>query len=312
MAGHEWLLIGLAQALFILLVAPFFAGVARTLRAKLHSRKGPDVFQNYRDIFKLIKRQEVVPAQASWVFRLTPYVVMAATLLIAMVIPILTRQSPLGMAGDLIAVVYLVTVVRFFFAIAGLDSGSGFAGIGGSREVALAVLVEPTIILVLFVVALLAGSTNLGTISQKVAAGEIPYSPAVWLGMVAFAVATFIETGKLPFDLAEAEQEIQEGPLTEYSGRSLAILKWTLYMKQVVAIALFVAVFFPYGTAAVVSTSSLLASMGSFLLKVTGFYVAAALLENGMARLLLFKTPAVTWGAFGTALLSFVFYLANV
>lgn len=313
MPGNQLLLIGLVQTLFVLLVAPIFTGLSRTLRAKLHSRKGPDIFQNYRDIFKLIKRQEVVPAQASWVFRLTPSIVMATTLLIAMVIPILTLQSPLGIAGDLIAVVYLLAVVRFFFALAGLDSGSGFGGIGASREMALAVLVEPTIILVLFLVALLAGSTDLGIISQKVAAGEISYySPAVWLGMASFAVATFIETGKLPFDLAEAEQEIQEGPLTEYSGRSLAVLKWSLYMKQVVVIALFLAVFFPFGSAAVVSTSSLLVSMATFLLKVTGFYVIAALLENSMARLLLFKAPTVTWVAFGIALLSFVFYLANV
>lgn len=313
MPGNELLPIGLAQALLVLLVAPLFTGFSRTLRAKLHSRKGPGIFQNYRDIFKLIQRQEVVPAQAGWVFRFTPYIVMATTLLIAMVLPVLTLQSPLGMAADLIAVVYLFTVVRFFFALAGLDSGSGFAGIGASREMALAVLVEPTIILVLFVVALLAGTTDLGTISQKVAAGEISYfSPAVWLAMASFAVATFIETGKLPFDLAEAEQEIQEGPLTEYSGRSLALLKWGLYMKQVVVIALFLAVFFPYGSAAVVSTSSLLVSTAVFLLKVAGFYVIAALLENSMARLLLFKAPAVTWAAFGIALLSFVFYLANV
>lgn len=313
MEGIKLLLVGLVQALFILLVAPLFTGFSRTLRAKLHSRKGPDIFQNYRDIFKLIKRQEVVPAQASWIFRFTPYIAMATNLLIAMMIPILTLQSPLGMIGDLIAVVYLFALARFFFAIAGLDSGSGFAGIGASREMSLAALVEPTIILVLFVMALLAGSTDLGTISQKVAAGEISYySPAVWLGIAAFVVATFIETGKLPFDLAEAEQEIQEGPLTEYSGRSLAILKWSLYMKQVVAIALFLAVFFPSGSAAVISTSSLLVSAAIFLLKVAGFYLIAALLENGMARLLLFRTPAVTWVAFGIALLSFVFYLANV
>ncbi|MBE3573368.1 MAG: respiratory chain complex I subunit 1 family protein [Moorella humiferrea] len=313
MPVNKLLLIGLVQALLVLLTAPLFTGFARTLRAKLHSRRGPGIFQDYRDIFKLIKRQEVVPAQASWVFRSAPYVVMATTLLIAMMVPILTLQSPLGMAGDLIAVVYLFALARFFFALAGLDSGSGFAGMGASREMALSVLVEPTIILVLFVVALLAGSTDLGTISQKVAAGEISYySPAIWLGMLAFAIATFIETGKLPFDLAEAEQELQEGPLTEYSGRSLAILKWNLYMKQVVVISLFLAVFFPFGSAAVVSTSSLLVSMAIFILKVAGFYVIAALLENGMARLLLFKAPEVTWVAFGMALLSFVFYLANV
>ncbi|MDI3257106.1 MAG: respiratory chain complex I subunit 1 family protein [Kyrpidia sp.] len=312
MPGSTLFLIGLVQAVLVLLAAPLFTGLSRTLRAKIHSRKGPDILQDYRDILKLIKRQEVVPAQAGWVFRATPYVLMATVLLLAMMIPILTLQAPMGLAGDLIAVVYLLTVFRFFFSLAGLDSGSIFAGIGASREMALGVLTEPAIILVLFVIALLSGSTDLGTISQKVAAGAFSYSsPVVWLGMVAFAVATFIETGKLPYDLAEAEQEIQEGPLTEFSGRGLALLKWSLGIKQVVVIALFLAVFFPFGSAAALSFSSLLISMILFLLKVAFCYVIAALLENSMARLLLFKAPAVTWGVFGIALLSFVFYVAS-
>jgi hydrogenase-4 component C len=313
MSGGTLFLVGLLQAVLVLLVAPFFTGLSRTLRAKLHSRRGPSIFQDYRDIYKLIKRQEVVPAQASWVFRVAPYLIMASILLISMMIPILTLQSPLGMAGDLIAVVYLFTVFRFFFSLAGLDSGSGFAGIGASREMSLGVLVEPIIILVLFVMALLSGSTNLGIISQQVATGKLSYdSPAIWLAMMAFAVATFIETGKLPYDLAEAEQEIQEGPLTEYSGRSLAILKWSLGIKQVAVIALFVAVFFPFGSAVVISPASILLAMVLFLLKLAIAYVVAALLENSMARFLLFKTPAVTWVVFGVAMLSYVFYLARV
>jgi len=313
MAVSTSLLIGLGQAVLLLLVAPLFTGLSRVLRAKLHARKGPDLFQDYRDLLKLLKREEVVPTQASWVFRATPYIVMAATLLIAMMIPIVTRQAPLGMAGDLLAVVYLLTLIRFFLSLGGLDSGSGFAGIGASREMALGVLVEPTVILVLFVLASLSGSTDLGTISQKMAAGELPYDhPAIWLGMAAFAVATFMETGRIPFDLAEAEPEIQEGPLTEYSGRALALLKWSLALKQVVVIALFLAVFVPFGSAAVAGPVPIFVSLLVFLLKVAGFFVVAALLENSMARLHLFKAPAVTWAVFGLALLSFVFYLAGM
>lgn len=306
------LLIGFVQALFLLLVTPFFTGLSRVLRAKIHSRKGPSILQDYRDIFKLFKRQEVVPAQASWVFRVTPYVIMATMLLICMMIPILTLEAPLGMLGDLIVVVYLLTLFRFFFSISGLDSGSGFAGIGASREMALGVLVEPTIILVLFVVALLSGTTNLGIISQKMVTGEISYlNPAIILGMTAFAVATFIESGKIPFDLAEAETEIQEGPLTEYSGRSLAVMKWSLGLKQMVVTALYLAIFFPFGIAEELTLTSILLSTIFFLIKVVVIYVIAALLENSMARFVLFKTPAVTWVIFGISLLSYVFYIVN-
>ena len=306
------IVLGLLQALVVLLVAPLFSGFSRVMRAKMHSRRGPSLLQNYRDLVKLMKRQEVVSEQASWVFRATPYISMAAMLLVAMIIPIFTIQSPFGWVGDLILVIYLFALSRFFFSLAGLDTGSTFGGIGARREMLISVLIEPVILLVLFVVALLAGSTNLGVISAKIATGQIPYYTSVWLGMLAFAFASFVEMGKLPFDLAEAEQELQEGPLTEYSGRSLAIMKWGIYMKQVVLVSLFIAVFLPFGTMITASVLSAAIAVIAFFVKAFIFYAVVALLENAMARVRFLKASAVTWAALGAALLSFVFYLANV
>lgn len=306
-------LIGFLQALFVLLLAPFFAGLARVLRAKMHSRKGPPLFQYYYDIIKLMKRQEVRPAQATWVFRATPYMIMVSVLLIAALIPMWVLQSPFGVVGDMILVIYLFAMVRFFLAMSGFDSGSGFAQIGVARELALGVLVEPAIMLVLFIIALFAGSTNLGTMSQMIALGEVSYtSPAIWLGMAAFAVASFIETGKLPFDLAEAEQEVQEGPLTEYSGPGLALLKWGIFAKQVVVLSLFLAIFFPFGSAATPGLPGVLGAAVLFFLKLFCLYVVVAVVENSMARLTLFRAPHITWVALGIALLSFVFYLVQI
>jgi hydrogenase-4 component C len=305
-------LIGLFQALLLLLAAPLFSGLSRVLRAKMHNRRGPGVLQNYRDLVKLIKRQQVVPAQASGVFQITPYVLMSTMLLIAMIIPILTLQSPLGRVGDLILVIYLFALARFFYSLAGLDSGNGLAGIAANREMSLAILIEPVMLLVLFVVALLAGSTDLGTISRRMARGEIPFHAAVWLGMAAFAFAALIEMGKLPFDLAEAEQELQEGPQAEYSGHSLALIKWSLYLKQLLVIALFVSVFLPFGGAAGSDWLALMPAGAVFGIKALFSYLLLAVLENGMARVRFLKASEVTWVVFGTALLSFVFYLANV
>jgi hydrogenase-4 component C len=308
------ILIGLLQALVVLLAAPLFSGFSRVLRAKIQSRKGPPLLQNYLDIIKLMKRQEVIPAQTSWVFRATPYIMMASMLLIACIIPIFTTQSPFGMVGDLITVVYLFAISRFFFSLAGLDSGSSFGGTGARREMLLSVLIEPTMMLIVFVMALLAGSTNLGVISTKVAIGTVPYLMAVWLGMISFAFASFVEMGKLPFDLAEAEQELQEGPLTEYSGHSLALLKWGIYMKQMVVVALFLSLFLPFGSMNMETPTIVfgLLAVLAFLLKVGIFFTVIALLENTMARVRVYKASAVTWIALSTALLSFVFYLANV
>ncbi|MDK2881320.1 MAG: hydrogenase-4 component [Clostridia bacterium] len=306
-------LLGILQAVFVVLAAPLLAGFARVLRAKMHSRTGPPILQYYYDLWKLLKRQDVSPAPATWVYRLTPYIVFSCAFLMAMIIPMVTLEAPLGYTGDLIVVIYLLAAIRFFTALSGIDSGSGFAGVGSIRELALSVLVEPALILVLLIMALFAGSTNLGAISLMIAQGEIPYtSPAVWLGMAALAVASFVEMGKLPFDLAEAEQELQEGPLTEYSGRRLAVLEWGLFMKQLVVASLFLAVFFPFGSAVSLSPPAVLAGLAFFLVKLAVCYFLAAVVENSMCRLTIYKAPGATWVALGIALLSFVFYLVEI
>ncbi|MBV8241281.1 MAG: NADH-quinone oxidoreductase subunit H, partial [Hyphomicrobiales bacterium] len=219
-------LVGVAQALLLLLLAPLLSGMSRVLRAKFHSRQGPPILQDYRDLGKLLARAEIIPAEAGVVFRVTPYALLVAMLLVAMAIPGLMTRSPVSATGDLIAVIYLFALGRFFFALSGVDSGSMFGGIGAARETTLAVLNEPVMVLSLFVVALLAGSTNLGVISASIFAGPTPAFAATAMAMVAFAFAIFLEMGKLPLDLVEAEQELQEGPLTEYSGCALGLIKW--------------------------------------------------------------------------------------
>ncbi len=314
----EMILIGLFQAIGLLAIAPLFSGFSRVLRAKMHNRRGPSIFQNYRDLAKLMKRQEVVSSQADRVFRLTPYIAIVSMLLAATIVPMFTVQSPFGSIGDLIVVIYLYALWRFFFSVSGLESGSPLGGIGAKRELIISVLIEPVMLLVLFVMALLAGSTNLGSISAKVASGQIPYYTSVWLGMLAFAFATLVEMGKLPFDLAEAEQELQEGPLAEFSGRSLALMKWAIYLKQLVLVALFLSIFLPFGNVTVTSfldmsvvVAALIAAI-FFLLKVAVCYFIVALFENAMARVRFVKASIATWAALGAAILSFVFYLANV
>jgi hydrogenase-4 component C len=311
--NHFWLIgIGVIQAILLLLLAPLYSGFARVMRAKMHSRQGPPLMQNYRDITKLMTRQEVVSEQAGWIFRVMPYLSLACMFLAAMIIPVLVTDSPLEAAGDLILIIYLFALPRFFFAVAGLESGSTFGGIGARRELLVSALVEPILLMIIFVMALLAGTTNLGRISTEVATGAFPYSLAYLLGMAAFAFAAYVEMGKIPFDLGEAEQEVQEGPLAEYSGRSLAILKWSIYLKQLVLVALFLALFIPFGAMPQLSVIGFVIALIVFPLKALLWYFIAAVLENAMARNRFMSAPAVVWMALGLAFLSFVFYLANV
>ena len=304
--------IGLLQALLIAVAAPWFSGFSRVLRAKMHSRHGPPILQNYYDLIKLMKRQEILPSQGNLVFRIAPYLTVVSALLVAMIVPILITQSPFGWVGDMILVIYLLALSRFFTSLSGISSGSTFGGAGARRELFLSALIEPLMLLVLFVMALLAGSTNLGVISTGVATGKLPYYATVWLGMISFAFVAFVEAGKLPFDLAEAEQELQEGPLTEYSGRGLALMKWGAYMKQLAVVALFLAVFIPCGSATVLSPWAVVLALFVFLLKAAVLFFAASLVENVMARVRFIKAPAVTWIALGVGLLCFAFYLVKI
>ncbi|EJV7387441.1 hydrogenase 4 subunit HyfC [Escherichia coli] len=300
----------LAQAV-ILLLTPLFTGISRQIRARMHSRRGPGIWQDYREIHKLFKRQEVAPISSGLMFRLMPWVLISSMLVLAMALPLFITVSPFAGGGDLIPLIYLLALFRFFFALSGLDTGSPFAGVGASRELTLGILVEPMLILSLLVLALIAGSTHIEMISNTLATGWNSPLTTV-LALLACGFACFIEMGKIPFDVAEAEQELQEGPLTEYSGAGLALAKWGLGLKQVVMAALFVALFLPFGRAQELSLACLLTSLVVTLLKVLLIFVLASIAENTLARGRFLLIHHVTWLGFSLAALAWVFWLTGL
>lgn len=300
----------LAQALILFACAPLLSGVTRVCRARLHNRRGPGVMQEYRDLFKLLGRQSVAPAASGWVFRLMPLVMIAVMFTIATALPVVTLASPLPGAGDLITLIYLFAIARFFFAIAGLDTGSPFTAIGASREAMLGVLVEPMLLLGLWTAAQVAGSTHISHIAAMVYHWPVAHSLPLLLALAACAFATFIEMGKLPFDLAEAEQELQEGPLSEYSGAGFALLKWGVSLKQLVVLQMFVGVFLPWGEMPYFSLGGLLLAVVVAVAKLLSGVLIIALFENSMARLRFGAASRVTWAGFGLAFLAFVSLLA--
>lgn len=301
----------LCQALLLLALTPLFTGLSRQIRARMHSRRGPGILQDYRDLQKLLKRQSVAPASSGLMFRLMPWVLLSSMLLVAMTLPLFVRASPFAGAGDLITLIYLFALFRFFFALSGLDTGSPFAGLGASRELTLGILVEPMLILSLLVLALLAGSTNISTISATLASGWL--SPvATLLALLACGFACFIEMGKIPFDVAEAEQELQEGPLTEYAGAGLALVKWGVGLKQVVMASLFVALFFPFGNAESLTPGALILALFLTLLKLLVVFTLASITENALARGRFLLTHHLTWLGFSLAALSYVLWLTGL
>ncbi|MES1687304.1 hydrogenase 4 subunit HyfC [Escherichia coli] len=305
----------LAQAVILLLLTPLFTGISRQIRARMHSRRGPGIWQDYREIHKLFKRQEVAPISSGLMFRLMPWVLISSmlvlVLVLAMALPLFITVSPFAGGGDLITLIYLLALFRFFFALSGLDTGSPFAGVGASRELTLGILVEPMLILSLLVLALIAGSTHIEMISNTLATGWNSPLTTV-LALLACGFACFIEMGKIPFDVAEAEQELQEGPLTEYSGAGLALAKWGLGLKQVVMAALFVPLFLPFGRAQELSLACLLTSLVVTLLKVLLIFVLASIAENTLARGRFLLIHHVTWLGFSLAALAWVFWLTGL
>ncbi len=300
------LLFAVIQALVLFALAPLLSGVTRVLRARLHNRRGPRVLQEYRDLLKLLGRQSVAPAASGWVFRLTPYLMVGIMLTIATALPVITVDAPLPPLGDLITLIYLFALARFFFSIAGLDTGSPFTAIGASREAVLGVLVEPILLLGLWVAALVATSTYVGNIAATVMHWPVAHGLPLALALCACAFATFIEMGKLPFDLAEAEQELQEGPLTEYSGSGFAVLKWGISLKQLVVLQMFLGVFLPWGQMESFTFAGLLLAVIIAVVKLLVGVLVIALFENSMARLRFNATSRVTWAGFGFAFLAFV------
>ncbi|WP_313050118.1 respiratory chain complex I subunit 1 family protein [Atlantibacter subterraneus] len=304
------LLLPVIQMLVLFAVAPLLSGITRAARARLHNRRGPGILQEYRDLVKLLSRQSVAPAASGWVFRLMPLMMVGVMLTIACALPVVTLYSPLSELGDLITLIYLFAIARFFFAIAGLDTGSPFTGIGASREAMLGVLVEPILLLGLWVAAQVAGATHISSITLTIYHWPVHATLPLGLALLACAFATFIEMGKLPFDLAEAEQELQEGPLSEYSGSGFALLKWGISLKQLVVLQMFLGVFIPWGQMSAFSWPGLIVAVLIAVIKLVVAVLLIALAENSMARLRFVETSRITWAGFGFAFLAFVSLLA--
>lgn len=306
-ASLSWLLLGLLQALLCVILAPLMAGISRQIKARMQSRRGPGILQEYRDLIKLFSRQDISPINAGFIFRAMPFILIGSMLTLAIVLPIITVGLPLGAIADIIEIIYIFAIFRFFLSLSGLDSGSPFAGMGASRELMLGILVEPILMLALIVVAIIAGTTNITQINLFFAhqwGGSTPI--AAVMAMLACAFAVFIEMGKIPFDYAEAEQELQEGPLTEYSGVSLALVKIGLSLKQIVVVSLFLAIFVPSPDV------NIFLLVGLFLVKLIVAFVIACVIENCLCRGRFLLTSKVTWAGFSISVLAYVFYLISL
>ena len=300
------------QMFVVLAFAPLLTGFVRIVKARLLRRRGPPLLQPYSDIVRLLGKQVVLADNASWLFRVTPYLVFAATWVAAALVPTFATGLVFSWSVDLIAIVALIASARFFLALAGLDIGTSFGGIGSSREVMFATLAEPAMLMIVFTVALIAGSTQLSTIAQALAMPEVGLRVSLGLALVALILVAIAENARIPVDNPATHLEltmVHEAMVLEYSGRHLALIELAAMLKLLFYVSLIACIFVPWGTAAPSQGSLALAGgVVVYALKLAVGGQLLALFETSIAKMRVFRVPeflgiALMLGLLGTLLL---------
>ena len=298
----------LTQAIFALALAPLVTGFVRWLKARMQNRQGAPPWQPYFELVKLLGKEVVVSKQASWLFHCAPYIAFVSTLAVTFLVPFVFVPQPFDSVGDLLAVVYLLLLGTFFLALAGLDPGTAFGGMGSSREMTVAAIAEPTIAVAIFSLALGAGSTNLGRIiTQTLATPANAISPGHLLAFAALFIVALAETGRLPVDNPATHLEltmIHEAMILEYSGRYLALIEWAASLKFMIFLSLLANLFLPWGVATDIAPVPLAVAVIALLLKLGLLGLLIAVIETRVAKLRLFRVPELLGVSFVLALLA--------
>lgn len=300
------------QMLVVLALAPLLTGFVRLVKARLLRRKGPPLLQPYRDLVRLLGKHAVVAENASWLFRVAPYLIFAATWVAAALVPTFAGGLLFGWTADLIAIVALLATARFFQALAGMDVGTSFGGIGASREMMIATLAEPAMIMIVFTLALIAGSTQLSVIADTFAQEGVGLRVSLGLALAALILVAIAENARIPVDNPATHLEltmVHEAMMLEYSGRHLAMIDLAAMLKLLLYVSLIGCVFVPWGIARPGDGAlAYLAGLALYPLKLAVCGVLLALFETSIAKMRVFRVPqflgiALMLGFLGTLLL---------
>lgn len=297
-----------AQMMLVLAIAPLVLGITRKVKARALRRVGPPVWQPYLDLWKLMHKEAVLAHNASWLYRAAPYVVFAVTWVAAALIPTYATNLMFSWSADLIAIVALLATGRFALALAGMDAGTAFGGIGSSREMMIASLAEPAMLLVVFTVALVAGTTQLSTIAETFISGNVGLRVSLGLALVACVLLAIAENARIPIDNPATHLEltmVHEAMVLEYSGRHLAMIEAAAALKLVLYFSLLACLFLPMGMAtADKGLGALAAGLGIYLAKIGAMAVMLPIGETAIAKMRVFRYPIFLGGAFAAGALA--------
>lgn len=297
----------LLQTLLFIGSAPLLAGWVKAVKCRLQNRAAPSVLQPYRDLRKLFRKEVVLAENASWIFRSAPYILLGATVLAATVIPLIAVHLPTAAIADVIVLVGFFALGRFFLALAGMDIGTAFGGMGSSREMTISSLAEPAMLMAVFTLAMSASTTNLETAVQYILNQGLVLRPSFVFAILGLMMVAVAETGRVPVDNPATHLEltmIHEAMVLEYSGRHLALIEWASQIKLMIYGVLIVNIFLPWGIATVAAPSALLISVVAVAAKLALLGAVLAVSETLVAKMRLFRAPHFLSIAFLLALLS--------
>ena len=304
------IIVELIQAALIMALAPLMSGLVSKFKALMQGRVGASVFQPYRDLAKLVRKDAVTSRSCSWLFRGVPYVCMASMIILAMMTPFI-YTGVLAPFGDLVTVVYIFTMFRFAMVLGGLEGGSTFGGMGSSREMMMSVLIEPALLLSIATLAVLSGAgTDMGDISSAISAlGMAAVGPALILAGASFMMTLLAENARIPFDNPTTHLEltmVHEAMLLEYSGRGLAFMEYSSMLRLTIFMAMIGSLFFPWGIASELTVGAVVVSVVVAAVKMVLVAFILSAVESALCKSRLFKTPNLLTVSFTLSLLAMI------
>lgn len=284
------------QGVLYLALGPWLVGWVRRVKARLANRRGAPVHQPWRDLVRLFGKEARVAHTASPLFRVAPYVVFVATALAAATVPLVAVELPTAVMADIIVLAGLLALARFFLALAAMDVGTAFGGMGASREMMVSALAEPALLMGVFTVAMQAHSTNLSSVVSHQLELGLVLKPSMLFALTCLALVAVAETGRIPVDNPATHLEltmIHEAMVLEYSGRHLALMEWAGQVKLVLYGVLLVDIFLPWGIARSFEPAALAIGLGAAVIKLAALGMLLAVAESVLAKMRLFRVPAL-------------------
>jgi formate hydrogenlyase subunit 4 len=297
----HFILYALINTLFVILVSPLFVSLIKKVKAFTQGRQGPPIFQTYFMLNKLLSKERVYSVNSSLIMKMTPYINITCMLVASLFVPLLYVPEPVAGIGNVILFLYLMVCAKFFMALAGLDAGSTFGGMGSSREMTVSAVVEPVVIIVFAALGLLMNTSNLHEIFSSSIKSSLVFNPAAILISLSLFIILIVETSRIPVDNPETHLEltmIHEAMILEYSGSDLALMELSHSIKQTLLMAVLINVLMPFGLALEPGITSILLSSVLFILKAVILSVIIGIFEASFAKYRLFRLPSLFMLAF--------------